>query len=64
MKYRKSRYKTGISELQDTSKDVYLVEAAGIEPASADPPPLDLHAYSIFCFNCLQPDGQGKQTAS
>jgi hypothetical protein len=43
---------------------IRLVEAAGIEPASADPPPLDLHAYSIFYFNCLQPDGQGKQTAS
>jgi len=24
---------------------VYLVEAAGIEPASASPPPLALHAY-------------------
>jgi len=25
-----------------------LVEAAGIEPASADPPPSDLHAYFIY----------------
>ena len=25
-----------------------LVEAAGIEPASADTPPSDLHAYFIY----------------
>ena len=28
-----------------------LVETAGIEPASANPPLLDLHAYSVFKFN-------------
>ena len=28
-----------------------MVETAGIEPASANPPLLDLHAYSVFKFN-------------
>ncbi len=43
--------------------DVEMVEAAGIEPASADPPPLALHAYSVYCFNVMQPDCQGKHNA-
>jgi len=29
----------------------YLVETAGIEPASANPPLSDLHAYSVFGFS-------------
>lgn len=41
-----------------------MVEAAGIEPASADTPPLGLHAYFVYCFNRLLPDKQGKQPAS
>ena len=32
----------------------YLVEAAGIEPASASPLPRVLHAYPDYCFS-LQP---------
>lgn len=40
-----------------------MVEAAGIEPASANPPPLALHAYSVYCFNAMQPGRQGKQDA-
>ncbi len=40
-----------------------LVEAAGIEPASASTPPLALHAYSVYCFNQQQPDGQGQLMA-
>jgi len=30
---------------------INLVETAGIEPASANPPLLDLHAYSVFSFS-------------
>ena len=40
-----------------------LVEAAGVEPASASTPPSALHAYPVYCFNRLLPDWQGKQTA-
>ena len=40
-----------------------LVEAAGIEPASANPPPLALHAYSVIHFNRTLPDGQGSCSA-
>ncbi len=40
-----------------------MVEAAGIEPASASPLPLALHAYPVYCFSRLLPDGQGKQPA-
>ncbi len=40
-----------------------LVEAAGIEPASASTLPLVLHAYPNRLFNCVRPDGQGKYTA-
>ncbi len=40
-----------------------VVEAAGIEPASASPPPEDLHAYPVYCFSRLLPDGQGQQPA-
>lgn len=41
-----------------------LVEAAGIEPASANSPPSDLHAYSVYKFNRLLPDRQGSHTVS
>jgi len=41
-----------------------LVEAAGIEPASAGPPPSDLHAYSVFDCRRPLPDGQGKRPLS
>ena len=40
-----------------------LVEAAGIEPASASPLPQALHVYSVYCFNCRLPDEQGTPTA-
>ena len=40
-----------------------MVEAAGIEPASASPLPWALHAYSIYCFNRVLPDRQGTHTA-
>jgi hypothetical protein len=40
-----------------------LVEAAGIEPASASSPPLVLHAYPVLGFNWLLPNRQGSQTA-
>ena len=40
-----------------------MVEAAGIEPASASPLPLALHAYRVYCFNWQQPDVQGTLTA-
>ena len=40
-----------------------MVEAAGIEPASASPLPQALHAYSIYCFNRSLPDRQGTRTA-
>jgi len=40
-----------------------MVEAAGIEPASANPPLSALHAYSIYYFNYQLPNGQGKQLA-
>lgn len=42
----------------------YLVEAAGIEPASAAPQLLGLHAYLDLSFNCEQPDLEGLLTAS
>jgi len=42
----------------------YLVEAAGIEPASASTPPLDLHAYPVYCFSRWLPDRQGKPVTS
>jgi hypothetical protein len=45
------------------SLDVKMVEAAGIEPASASPLPQDLHAYFVYCFNCQLPDEQGTLTA-
>jgi len=35
-----------------------LVEAAGIEPASASPPPKDLHAYSVFNLTVRYPTGR------
>ena len=42
----------------------YLVETAGIEPASASPLPLALHAYSDFVLTgCYPPDGEDKQLA-
>ena len=41
-----------------------LVEAAGIEPASASPPPSVLHVYPVYCFNWTPPDRQGKRPAS
>ena len=40
-----------------------LVETAGIEPASARPPPSALHAYPRLCFNWRLPDGQGRPPA-
>jgi hypothetical protein len=40
-----------------------LVEVAGLEPASASPPPSALHAYSAIYFNAVLPDGQGKHNA-
>jgi len=49
--------------LAETPGGFILVEAAGIEPASANPLPLALHAYSVNSFNRLLPDGQGSQTA-
>jgi len=42
---------------------IKVVEAAGIEPASASPLPSALHAYPVYCFNRQQPDGQGQLTA-
>jgi hypothetical protein len=39
-----------------------MVETAGIEPASASPLPLALHAYSDFILTiCYPPDGEDKQ---
>jgi len=39
-----------------------LVETAGIEPASASPLPLALHAYSDFDLTgCYPPDGENRQ---
>ena len=35
-----------------------------IEPASASTPPLALHAYPVYCFNCGLPDRQGKPATS
>ena len=35
-----------------------LVEAAGIEPASASPLPSDLHAYPAFCLTGSYPTGR------
>jgi len=40
-----------------------LVEAAGIEPASASPLPSVLHAYPVYCFNRTLPDRQGRRPA-
>ena len=41
-----------------------LVEVAGIEPASANPPPLALHAYpTLLFFNRTPPERQGERTA-
>jgi len=40
-----------------------LVEAAGIEPASASTPPSALHAYPILKFNQQLPNGRGKLMA-
>ena len=40
-----------------------LVEAAGIEPASANPLLSGLHAYPIFKFNCFTTDWQVVKTA-
>lgn len=42
----------------------YLVEAAGIEPASANSPLLGLHVYPIFLLNCFTPDRRGVKAAS
>jgi len=42
------------------SRPFWLVEAAGIEPASASTPPLALHAYPGPLFNYRLPDGQGR----
>ena len=39
-----------------------MVETAGIEPASASPLPLALHAYSDFNLtDCYPPDGENRQ---
>jgi len=38
--------------------NVQLVEAAGIEPASANSPPLALHAYTVFNLICRYPTGR------
>jgi len=35
-----------------------LVEAAGIEPASASPPLQGLHAYSVFSLTNRNPTGR------
>jgi len=45
---------------------IKLVETAGIEPASANPPLLDLHAYSVFKFNqsATQQTGNAKDDFS
>ena len=41
-----------------------MVETAGIEPASASPLPLALHAYSDFNLTtCYPPDGEDTQLA-
>ncbi len=43
----------------------YMVEAAGIEPASVNPTSSALHAYpNIFLFNVTQPIGRGHYNAS
>jgi len=44
----KSPQRCGLQGLYRSSLDACLVEAAGIEPASASPLPSDLHAYSAF----------------
>lgn len=47
----------------ETSLDVEVVEARGVEPLSASPPPAALHAYPVFEFNSRLPDRQGRPTA-
>ena len=52
---------TGIKKGELTSVHLFqLVETAGIEPASANPPLSDLHAYSVFGFNQLATRQSGK----
>ena len=41
-----------------------IMEAAGIEPASANPLLSDLHAYPVLYFNCPTPDWKGVKAAS
>jgi hypothetical protein len=41
-----------------------LVEAAGIEPASADPLPLALHAYPVFVLTKMPTDEKASILAS
>jgi len=56
-------FKNKKARVNDTQAYFYLVEAAGIEPASASSPPLVLHAYPVLKFNWLLPNRQGSQTA-
>jgi hypothetical protein len=57
-----------IYEIKSLKTTVYidLVETAGIEPASANPPLLDLHAYSVFKFSqsATQQTGNAKDDFS
>jgi len=53
----------GITSRLRTAWGDVMVEAAGIEPASASPLPLALHAYPNLWFNRTLPDGQGRRTA-
>ena len=48
----------GISYIQLSTLDVNVVEAAGIEPASASPPLRGLHAYSVFSLAAGYPTGR------
>ena len=52
----------GISYIQLSTLDVNVVEAAGIEPASASPTPCALHAYSVFILTLSYPtDGENTE---
>ena len=62
--YLANRFEQEAIKLGDTGQEktqpesvgfLFLVEAAGIEPASASPLPWDLHAYSAFCLTGSYP---------
>ena len=58
---QKSPQLSGLRRIFQNFSELKMVEAAGIEPASASPPPRGLHAYTVFNLAAGYPTGMENQ---